>query len=102
MTTRNTSAKGHAMGTLATQSRPLAKLAPLIRRELKSGFQAGERHWKIAGRLLNEARQHFTRKGLPNSGKGPTWHEWVDANFDAPLDRRTAGTNNCQRLDGSV
>lgn len=69
---------------VASKARPLSKLAPMIRRELKAGFQAGERHWKKAGRLLNEARQHFTRDGKPNSGKGPGWIEWVAKEFTHP------------------
>jgi len=70
------------MTALATQARPLSKLAPIIRKELKAGFHAGERHWKKVGRLLNEARQHFPASG-PNA-KGLTFHEWVEANFQHP------------------
>ena len=76
--------RGYVMGALATQARPLSKLAPMIRKELKSGFQAGERHWKKAGRLLNEARKHFTKQGLSKKPGGPTFYEWVDANFQHP------------------
>lgn len=85
------------MTALATQARPLSKLAPMIRNELKSGFQAGERHWKKAGRLLNEAREHFTNKGFPKTGKGPTWYEWVDANFQHPWTGEKLGRDTVKR-----
>ena len=70
--------------TVIKTPRSLAKLTPMIRKELKAGFQAGERHWKTVGRLLNEARENFTKKGLPKSGKGPTWGEWVSQEFIHP------------------
>jgi len=72
------------MKTVIKAPRSLSFLAKKIRTELKAGFQAGERHWRIVGRLLNEARQRFTKKGLPKSGKGPTWGEWVSDEFTHP------------------
>jgi hypothetical protein len=79
--------------TLAKKPRSLAKLAPMIRRELKAGFQAGERHWRNAGRLLNEARQHWTQ--AEPRVNGLTFHEWVQREFvhpmtGEPLTERTA------------
>jgi len=69
--------------TVIKTPRSLAKLTPMIRKELKAGFDAGQRHWQIVGRLLNEAREHFPKSG-PNP-KGLTFHQWVADNFQHPL-----------------
>lgn len=68
---------------VARQSRPLKELVPLIKSEIKLGFQAGQRHWLAVGRLLVEARDHFPKSG-PND-KGLTFHEWVAENFAHPM-----------------
>ncbi|MEW6746118.1 MAG: hypothetical protein AB1486_25535 [Planctomycetota bacterium] len=64
-------------------ARPLKALVPLIKREIKYGFEAGKRHWLALGRLLNEARRHFPESG-PNAN-GQTFHEWVAENFTHPV-----------------
>lgn len=64
-------------------SRPLKTLVPLIKSEIKLGFQAGQRHWLAVGRLLNEAREHFPKSG-PND-KGLTFHEWASEHFAHPM-----------------
>ena len=70
------------MNAVATRPRPLSKLTPIIRKELKAGFQAGERHWKKVGRLLNEARGHFPKSGPGNNGL--SFHQWVEKTFEHP------------------
>lgn len=64
-------------------ARPLKTLVPLIKSEISLAYKAGERHWKAAGRLFNEARNHFPASG-PNSG-GQTFHEWVADSFVHPM-----------------
>lgn len=84
------------MGTqLTKQPRSLAKLTPLIRRELKAGFQAGERHWKKVGRLLNEARTLFPATGPAKNGL--TFHQWVEENFEHPWTGEKLSLRNVQR-----
>lgn len=73
--------------SIATKPRSLAKLAPMIRKELKAGFQAGERHWQTAGRLLNEAKKHWSQ-AVPRVN-GITFHEWVAKNFEHPMNPGT-------------
>lgn len=63
--------------------RSLKTLVPLIKSEIKMGFQAGQRHWLAVGRLLNEARGHFPASG-PNT-KGLTFHDWVAEHFVHPM-----------------
>jgi hypothetical protein len=70
--------------TLAKKPRSLAKLATLIRKELKSAYEAGRKYRRRVGVLLVEARQHFTTKGLPESGKGATWEQWIAKEFTLP------------------
>ena len=70
------------MKTVIKAPRSLSFLAKKIRTELKAGFQAGERHWRIVGRLLNEARGHFPKSGPAKNGL--TFHQWVETNFTHP------------------
>lgn len=83
------------MNSLITTPRPLSKLTPMIRKELKAGFQAGERHWKKVGRLLNEARNHFPKAG-PNK-KGLTFHRWVEKNFQHPWTGESISRHQAKR-----
>lgn len=69
-----------ANGTVA---RPLKTLVPLIKSEIKMGFKAGERHWLAVGRLLVEARTHWTQR--EPRVNGITFHGWVAENFIHPM-----------------
>ena len=68
--------------SITKNTRPLSRLVPMIRKELRAGFQAGERHWRAAGKLFNEARTHFPLSGPAKNGK--TFHQWVGENFQHP------------------
>jgi hypothetical protein len=81
--------------TTTKKSRSLAKLASIIRKHLRAGFQAGERHWRIAGKLFNEARRHFPTSG-PN-GNGQTFYQWVDTNFEHPWTRERLSRRTVRR-----
>ena len=68
--------------SITKNARPLSRLVPMIRKELRAGFQAGERHWRAVGKLWNEARQHWTQSKPRINGQ--TFHEWVEAEFVHP------------------
>lgn len=60
-------------------ARPLKTLIPMIQGELQLGNEAGREHFRLAGEMLNEARDQVPRGG---------WNNWLSKNFD--LDKRTA------------
>ena len=60
-------------------SRPLKILIPLIQSELQQGNAAGQEHYRIAGQMLNEAKEQVGYGG---------WGRWLAKNFD--LTDRTA------------
>lgn len=64
-------------------ARPLKVLVPIIKSEIKLGFQAGQRHWLTVGRLLNEARKHWEHDN--STVNGLTFHDWVHESFAHPM-----------------
>lgn len=80
---------------VAVKARPLGTLTPLIKAEIRHGFEAGQRHWLAVGRLLNEARGHFPTSG-PND-KGLTFHQWVRETFTNPMSGEPLAERTVQR-----
>lgn len=65
------------MGTIerkasAPLARPLSTLAPLIRKEIEAGDEAGIEHYRRAGEMLLEAKEQCEHG---------EWMDWIERNF---------------------